>query len=64
MRGSLHGEGPAADRWMGRARPAPEEAGRARVAYARAVSRRAWYADQIRRHSVVDTEAAPACWSR
>ena len=27
-------------------------------------ARRAWYADQIRRHSIVETDTTPACWSR
>jgi hypothetical protein len=58
---SIHSAGPAADRGH-RARQPAWRVGERR-AYADGV-RRAWYADQIRRHSTLDACTAPKRCSR
>ena len=54
---------PATDGPIARPPPARASAGVCRT-YVRARPRRARYTDQIRRHSVMETDTVLACWSR
>jgi len=64
VRCTVHGDGPADPRSTGRTRAGRAERNGARPTYTPIAPRRPRYTAQMRRHSVVETDTAPACCSR